>query len=112
MELLNKYNDLEKQLHKYFGYVEDWVVIPMTDETENFWKLDQNEDGSGEIIYAETMDQMNSDGDYYSGSIYTQRFLSKYVYRGEDYTMVAVDTHVDGNKFLMIFDNKKELEQT
>ncbi len=33
------------------------------------------------------------------------------VYRGQDYTMISVDTHVDGNKFLQIFDNKKEVKE-
>jgi len=46
---------------------------------------------------------------FYRNDIYTQRFLSKWVYRGEDYTMICVDTHTDGNKFLQIFNNKKEI---
>lgn len=47
----------------------------------------------------------------YSNEIYTQRFLPKWVYRGKDYTMICVDTHTDGNKFLQIFDNSKEIRE-
>lgn len=31
MELLDKYNDLREQVFAYFGYVEDWRVIPLDD---------------------------------------------------------------------------------
>jgi hypothetical protein len=48
--------------------------------------------------------------DGYAAEIYTQRFLPKWVYRGAEYTMVCVDTRTDGNKFLMVFDNKKEIK--
>ena len=46
--------------------------------------------------------------DGYSDEIYTQQSLKKWVYRADDYTMVCVDTHTDGNQFLRIFDNAKE----
>lgn len=46
--------------------------------------------------------------DRYVNEIYTQRHLTKWVYRGEDYTMILVDTHVDRNQFLQIFANKYE----
>ena len=49
-------------------------------------------------------------GEYYSASIYTQRFLRKWVYRGKDFTLVCMDTHTDGNKFLGVFDNSKEIK--
>lgn len=46
----------------------------------------------------------------YECQIYTQRFLPKWVYRADELTMICVDTQTDGNKFLMIFDNAKEVE--
>ena len=62
-----------------------------------------------QAFFAETPEQLDdADGNYYEDEIYTQRFLPKWVYRGEDYTMVCVDTHTDGNQFLRIFDNLKE----
>ena len=56
------------------------------------------------------MEKFNSNGDYYESEIYTQRFYEKHVYRGNELTLIFVDTHVDGNKFFAIFSNEKELE--
>jgi hypothetical protein len=110
MKLLQEYFELETKIHEYFGYKEDWVKIPLSDETEHYWFLTGESYGdkcyySPEPLTAESI----RDGEaLYSGSIYTQRFLPKWVYRGLEYAMVCVDTHCDGNKFLMIFDNSKE----
>lgn len=42
---------------------------------------------------------------------YTDKgFLPKWVYEGLEFTMVVVDTHIDGNKFLAVYDNKKRVE--
>ena len=105
MKLLKDYFDAKKQVHDYFGYVEDWVSIPLDDATDYYWRLDG--EGPGEVRFAEEPEAVD---DMYANSIYTQRFLPKWVYRGEEYTMICVDTHTDGNKFLQIFDNSKELK--
>lgn len=112
MKLLNNYFNLQKQIFDYFGYVEDWKVIPLEDSTEFYWQLEQDTDGSGVVRLSETIEKLEDieAGQYYEYEIYTQRFLPKWVYRGENYTMISVDTHVDGNKFLAIFDNKKEIK--
>lgn len=108
MKLLDKYFELQKQVHDYFGYKEDWVVIPLDDATEYYWQLDGNEK-QGTVCFAETEEELTEkDGQYYENEIYTQRFLPEWVYRGDDFTMICVDTHVDGNKFLQVFDNSKE----
>ena len=108
MELLKDYFRLQQEIYDYFGYVEDWKVIPLDDCTDYYWKLIEHGDGRGEVMFAEGIEALDSDGDYYVNSIYTQRFLPKWVYRGKDYTMICLDTHVDGNKLLRVFDNKKE----
>lgn len=115
MNLIQEYFDLQEKVHEYFGYVEDWVNIPMDDHREMYWILheDKNDDGEtygGSIhYYNEPLeDGYDNDGDYYSAMIYTQRFLPKWIYRAEKYTMVCMDTQCDGNKFLGIFDNEKE----
>lgn len=108
-EKLNAYRKLLKEIHEYFGYKEDWVVIPIEDRREFYWHIEGAEDG-GEVQYHEkplTADLVE-DGAHYEDSIYTQRFLPKWVYRAEKYTMICVDTHTDGNKFLAIFANDKE----
>lgn len=94
------------KVFEYFGYVEDWRILPFDDARHMFWTLDG--EGPGNVRFAETIEQLESDGDYYENDIYTQRHLSKWVYRGADFTMIVVDTHTDGNQFLQIFDNAKE----
>lgn len=116
MEKLDKYLELQKEVYSYFGYAEDWVVIPIDDGRTYWWYINGSE-SSGEVIFANKKDELpitedgEIKGEYFSNEIYTQRFLPKYVYRGKDYTMICVDTHVDGNKFLQIFDNSKEFSK-
>lgn len=111
MELLDQYKSFEKQIHDYFGYVEDWVVIPLEDNREMFWHL--SGEGPGDTVrYAGTLEDLLDDeaGEYYEDEIYTQRFLPKWVYYGEEYTMVCSNPMVDGNKFLRIFSNDKRVK--
>ena len=112
---ISEYFNLQKKVHDHFGYVEDWVTIPLVDHRDMYWILieKKNEDNvtyGGEINYHENQfeDGYSEPGDYYNASIYTQRFLPKWIYRTEDYTMVCMDTHCDGNRYIGIFENKKE----
>jgi len=109
MKLLKDYFRLKKEIHDYFGYREDWVDIPLSDETDCYWFV-TGEGHGGVCVWGDEplTEEFVRDGGIYSGPIYTQRFLPKWVYRKDDYTMVCVDTQTDGNKFLMIFDNSKE----
>lgn len=112
MLLLGQYFDLQAQIYEYFGYVEDWHVIPITDRRSHYWHLDQREDGSGAVRYAREEHNLyaEKDDDDYEDEIYTQRHLPRWVYRGDQYTMICVDTHTDGNKFLAIYDNALEVK--
>lgn len=108
MKLLKKYLKKQDELFEYFGYKEDWRAIPIDSATEYYWKIIGSEQ-KGHVGFADSEEELKSEsGQYYENEIYTQRFLPKWVYRGKDYTMIVVDTHVDGNKFLQIFDNSKE----
>jgi hypothetical protein len=112
MELLTQYFDLQKQIHAHFGYKQDWVVIPLHDEREMYWHLQSNDQGGGTVWFSdvEMTPESISTGDHlYSNVVYTQRFLPKWVYRTDEYTMICVDTRTDGNKFLSVFSNDKEL---
>jgi hypothetical protein len=112
MKLLNEYFDTQKKIFDYFGYKEDWVTIPLKDLTDYYWTLCQDSDGHGCVKSGGTKeDLLKQDGDYYEDEIYTQRFLPKWVYRGEEYTMICIDTHCDGNKYLSVFDNSKEIKE-
>jgi hypothetical protein len=50
MKLLDTYNEIRKQIFDYFGYVEDWVVIPLDDATEYYWCLVDGNEGYGGIV--------------------------------------------------------------
>jgi len=107
---LKQYFELQDEIYKYFGYVEDWVVIPIDYKLDSYWFL-EGDDETGKVVWSPdqfTADTLTEGKKIYSGIIYTQRFLPKWVYRTEDYTMISVDTQCDGNKFLMVFDNKLE----
>lgn len=110
MEILDKFNDLRQQIFNYFGYKEDWVVIPIEDRRDMYWQLRQEQSGSGSVLYwnEPLTNESVEAGEHYEDVIYTQRFLPKWVYRGKDYTMICVDTRTDGNRFLAIYDNNKE----
>lgn len=112
MKPLKDYFVLQQQIYDYFGYTEDWVTIPLDDDTDFYWTLYQGADGSGSVRYANSKELLADEaaGEFYEDEIYTQRFLPKWVYRAEDYTMICVDTHTDGNKYLRIFDNSKEVK--
>ena len=105
MKLLADYFAIQKKIYDHFRYTEDWVVIPLNDQREMFWILNEK---AGFVRYSETEEQLSSGVAYYEAEIYKQRFLSKWVYPADDCTMICVDTHSDGNKFLMIFDNSKK----
>jgi hypothetical protein len=72
-----------------------------------FWRLNGGEEAGAEVQYSP--DATFPDATLYCDEVYTQRHLPKWVYRGVEFTMICVDTHTDGNKFLAIYDNAKEV---
>lgn len=106
MNVLDKYFELQQEIYDYFGYVEDWRVIPIDDSRSYFWRL-----GDDEVYFADSEDELENEcGNFYANEIYRQRHLPKWVYEGDKYTMVVVDTHTDGNQFLQIFSNSMRRE--
>lgn len=111
MKLLTDYLSLQQQLFDYFGYVQDWRVLPMYDCRGVYWAIIGGEAHGGTVRYSETEAGVrNEEGDYYSSAIYTNRHLPKWVYRGKDYTLICVDTECDGNQLLQIFENRLEIK--
>lgn len=106
MKLLDQEQAIRKQIFEYFGYVEDWRILPFDDAREMFWRCTKDE-----VYFGESEEDVRDlSGDCYCNEIYTQRHLPKWVYRAEEYTMIVVDTHTDGNQLLQIFDNKLEVK--
>ena len=107
MKLIEEYKNALQAIYDHVGFVEDWVIAPIDDTTEMFWNVDEE---SMQVKYAKTIEEFNSEeGDYYSDEIYTQRFYSKWVYEGADFTLIFCDPHVDGMKWFRLFDNKKRI---
>lgn len=113
MQVLERFFKLEKMIHKHFGYVEYRVKIPLEDSTHYHWAIIGGEGSGGEVFFSPkplTPELIVDGNELFSSRIYTQRFLKKWVYRTDDYTMICADTQCDGNKFLSIFDNEKEVK--
>jgi hypothetical protein len=95
-----------QQLFNYFGYKENWRILPIQDSTEYFWSVSLI---NRMVKFADTEQALQAEtGNYYESDIYTQRHLKQWVYRGKEYTMILTDPKVDGNQFLEIFTNEKE----
>jgi hypothetical protein len=107
MDVIDNYNDALQSLYDAVGFVEDWAVLPIDDRTDMFWHVDEVDNC---VRYAESMEVLDSDGDYYENQIYKQRFYNKWIYRGEKLTMIMVDTNIDGNRFFAFYDNDKEVK--
>ena len=106
MKILDDYFEIQRQIYDFFGYVEDWRVIPIDDGRSFFWRL---EGWEGELHYADSEEELTSEsGNYYVDEIYTQRHLESRVYRGDGFTMICCDTNTDGNVLLRVMDNAKE----
>ena len=105
MKLIDQYFEIQKQIYDYFGYVEDWRVIPIDDSRDYFWCVNDEF-----VRFADSKEDLYSDGNYYENEIYKQRFLKKWVYREKEFTMICTDTNTYGNKLLQIFDNSKEFD--
>lgn len=120
MKALDNFLEAQQEVWDYFGYVEDWVAIPIDDRRKNYWTIIKgNKTTDIELSYPDsvvysrkplTAEVVSDGGEYYMDSIYYQRFLPKHIYEGEDFTMICVDTHTDGNKFLAIYSNDKKQE--
>lgn len=101
MKLLDTLVQTEKAIHQYFGYEEDWKVLPIQNYTSFYWYI---EDGS--VYYGDTpKEALLADACYCDSILYRDG-----IHRKDDFTMIAVDTQTDGNKFLSIFDNTKEIQ--
>ncbi|RKZ95071.1 MAG: hypothetical protein DRQ40_04435, partial [Gammaproteobacteria bacterium] len=108
-EVVDAYFKAKASVHKLAGYVEDWVDIPLGDYRGMQWMIIGSDDG-GTCVYGDELSVKScGGGECYSASIYTQRFLPKWVYRSPSHVLICIDTQIDGNKFLGVFDTDKEV---
>ena len=103
-DVLTDYLSAKHSLLEHVGLIPDWVEYPIDDASQDFWYVDDN------TVHSADSEQelIDKDGQYYTSSIYTQRFYKKHVFRGDKYTLIFCDPHVDGCKWWRVFDNAKE----
>lgn len=106
-KLIDNYNKAQQALLDHVGLVPDWVMCPIVDYTEMWWRV-----GKYSVYYSTTKDGVgDEDGmESYSDAIYTQRHYNKHVYEGEDLTLVFCDPHTDHCQWWRIFDNTKRVK--
>ena len=103
MELVKNYKKALQEIYNHVGFVEDWVIYPIDDNTEYYWEIDGNE-----VVYAQSVEELETqEGECYSGSVYEQRFYDKHIYEGEKLTLIFLDTQTDGMKYFALFSNEK-----
>ncbi len=105
MKIIEDYEKALQDIYDHVGLVEDWVVCPIDDKMDMYWKIENDS-----VKYAESKKLLESEeGDYYVDEIYQQRFYKKWVYEGMLLTLVFCDPHVDGMKWWRLFDNAKKI---
>jgi len=111
-EILNGFFNLRRDIKHYFGYEDDWEMLPLDDERDMYWMLVEGK--SPFVVYSEAplTPKTISEGEFCFGPVFDHRKTRRTAYRRDDLVAVPVDTQTDGNKFLMIFDTAKEVEST
>lgn len=108
MSIAEKYFEAQRELFDHVGFVPDWVEYAIDDATEYYWRIEGTQLTEQSVKYAETPEQLDDEeGNYYRDEVYTQRFYSRWVYEGEEVTMIFCNPGVDGINWFKVFDNKK-----
>jgi len=122
MDLIEKYKSALQEIYDHIGFEEDWSVFPVDDSTECYWifgdaleKLLEKKGGDwffGDLVFSPSKEDLlnSNESNIYSNEILHHRFYKKSIFVGEKYTGILVDTHSDGNKFLQIFENDKQIK--
>lgn len=106
-DVLTAYLTAKEQLLEHVGLKPDWVEYPIDDLSSAVWCVDE-----GDIRWADSEPELISgEGNCYSAEIYTQRFYKSHVFRGDKYTLVFADPHVDGCRWWYIFSNDHEIKE-
>lgn len=102
MKAFDDYIAAHDRLCEKFGYKHDWHVFPFEDRRTMTWATD------GRVVAcADSGEEFDAqDGHFYVHGIYTYAHLEKHMWVADGFTMLLVDTQVDGNIFLMIFTNE------
>jgi hypothetical protein len=111
-DALDRYFAAKEEIQEAFGYVQNWRDFPIEDNRGEHWMIVGGEDSGGRVVYSPeplTAESLEAGDKIYSGAIYTQRHMEKWVWRTESHVMALVDTETDMNVFLMVFDAALEV---
>jgi hypothetical protein len=104
---LDVYLRLQEKIYEYFQYKEGWRVFPIDDSRSYYWGVQHS---SGCVRFADSEAEfMTGNGNCYEATL-RHSGGAPAIYPGKDYTLVVCDTNTDGNIFLSIFDNRKQLD--
>ena len=105
MDLLKNYDKALQDIYEYFGFVPDYVTLPIKDRTESYWCIDDEK-----IYYADSRQELVDDeGNYFESLIFKNDFYDKWIYEGEDFTMIFENTQTNGMRYFSIFPNSKRI---
>ena len=104
--LVQNYIDAKQAIYDHVGFVEDWVIYSIEEMSEMYWQINESK-----VKYATTLEDLESDGDFYSDEIYAQRFYEKHIYEGQELTMIFCNPHMDGMTYFRLFDNSKRINE-
>lgn len=108
MNIMENFEKAKQELYNHVGFEEDWTAFAIKNRTDMFWTLNEIENS---VQYADYKEDLNPEENFFcEDEIYKQRFYNKWIYRGEELTMIIVDTHIDGNKFFAFFSNNMEVK--
>lgn len=108
MNLMETFEKTRDALYEHVGFKESYAVCQIDDRTEMFWIINKEEN---KVRFADEQTTLFSDEKFYEDEISGLSFYNKTIYRGKKYTMIIVNTHVDGNCFFAFYDNKKEIKE-
>lgn len=101
--MIDKYFQLEEAILHEFGFEQDWRVLPLMDYRKYWWAI-----GDDDVYFDESpfsLLDIDEEKVKYAEQIYRKDNIK----RIHDFTLVPVDTNCDGNIWLMILDNEKEV---
>jgi hypothetical protein len=107
--LIVSYKSALNEIYEHVGFNEKGIAYPIDDRTDKVWSLI----GDSAVRYAETEEKLLDEaaGEYYEDKIYKQRFYTKWVYEGNDLTMIFCDPlFADGMKYFGVFSNAKRVK--
>lgn len=100
---IDKYFKLQEEIFVHCRYMEDWHIYPMVDYRDFVWAINKNS-----VVSAKTLEDFAT-GEFFEDEILKDRFLSKSIFEGQEFTLILVDTHCDNNKYLILLDNNKKI---